>query len=122
MSKKINKGGRPHLAPELKRNKRVTVNFTASEYKSLANKAKRLKMPLNDFLRASINKTEIKEAPEVLPDFLRHLANMGNNLNQIAHHMNIYGVENDKLFDNYTNVLKNIYTTIEDIKIKFLED
>lgn len=122
MSKNVNKGGRPHLAPELKRDRRVTINFTQSEYENLIKKSERLKMPLNGFLRASIKNTEIKEAPELLPDFIQSLAQLNNNINQIARQINAYGIRDDVMIKKYTEAVNGLAYVIENIKNQFLKD
>lgn len=79
-----NKGGRPAKEAHEMRNKRVSVNFTEAEYNRAIEKAKRLKMPLTEFLRKSAEGAKFTEVDEMKIESLRLLASISNNINQMA--------------------------------------
>lgn len=79
-----NKGGRPAKEAHEMRNKRVSVNFTEAEYNRATEKAKRLKMPLTEFLRKSAEGAKFTEVDEMKIESVRILASISNNINQMA--------------------------------------
>jgi len=113
---KKNKGGRPPKEAEKKRNKRVFVNFTPEEHERALKKAKRLKMPLSAFLRASAEGAQFKEVDTMTPELLRLMAITANNFNQIAKRLN-QGQQPD---DNILRVLRASSQYIEQLKDHFL--
>lgn len=77
-------GGRPKKT--ILRNKFVGVRFTAEEYRAVKEKAAEARFLLSDFLRQAALKVTINSrlSDEEI-SFVRQLAGMANNLNQIAH-------------------------------------
>jgi hypothetical protein len=82
------KGGRPQKDAEFMQNKRITVNFTSKEYERATLNAKRLKMPLSALLRKKGLEEVVTEPNLLNEEFLRYLASMASNINQIAHACN----------------------------------
>jgi len=102
MSSKINK-----------KNIRKTIRFSTEEYeqitsnlngKSFSNFAREL------LINGKVKVSRIKKAD---PALLYQLNKIGNNLNQIAHKVNVEGCENDILI---LDSLRNIERALEEIK------
>ena len=79
------KGGRPKKSSTNRKSKTIGVCFSEPELYTLRHRAKEAKLPLSVYCHDAILNGEIKEPlkKEEL-DILRSLANMGNNLNQLA--------------------------------------
>lgn len=102
-----NKGGRPLKGIEIKRNKRVSVNFTPSEYERAQQIAKRAKMPLSALLRKNALGEVVREPNFLNEEFLRYLASIASNVNQIAHACNSGRVGNGQaLFGHLDKVMQ----------------
>ena len=70
-----------------KRNQTLTVRLTAAEKDAITQKAAKARMSLTDYIVASSLLTEIHVAEDTRP-LLTELKRIGNNLNQIARHLN----------------------------------
>lgn len=82
---KKKKNGRPKKSSVSRKSKTIGVCFSEPELYTLRHRAKEAKLPLSVYCHDAILNGEIKEPlkKEEL-DILRSLANMGNNLNQLA--------------------------------------
>ena len=88
-----NKGGRPTKTLSEKRKYQVLLRFNTMEYYTLQGKAREASMSRTEFLRQFISKAEIKSRikPEDM-QLIRCVSGMANNLNQIAHRLNTFGI------------------------------
>lgn len=88
-----NKGGRPTKTLSEKRKYQVLLRLNTMEYYTLQGKAREAFMPRTEFLRQLITKAEIKSRikPEDM-QLIRCVSGMANNLNQIAHRLNTFGI------------------------------
>lgn len=87
-----NKGGRPKLPDEEKRDCPVKVYFDRANYTKLARRSRRTGRPLSEIVYELAVNGYVKEAvPQDVARCLRALAGMANNLNQLAHLAHIHG-------------------------------
>lgn len=91
--KKENKGGRPSKKLSEKRGYAVMLKLNTMEYFTLKNKASEAGINKNEYLRILIEGSQIKARlnPEQMKE-IRALSGMANNLNQIAHRLNTFGI------------------------------
>ena len=88
-----NKGGRPTKTLSEKRKYQVLLRLNTMEYYTLLGKAREASITRTEFLRRLIAKAEVKSRikPEEM-QFIRTVSGMANNLNQIAHRLNAFGI------------------------------
>ena len=110
-----NKGGRPTKALSEKRKYQVLLRLNTMEYYTLLGKAREASMSRTEFLRRLITKAEVKAriTPEEM-QLIRTVSGMANNLNQIAHRLNSFGISTLNEDLNALKVL--IYELIKRLK------
>lgn len=88
-----NKGGRPTKTLSEKRKYQVLLRLNTMEYYTLLGKAREASIPRPEFLRQLITNAEVKSRinPEEM-QLIRTVSGMANNLNQIAHRLNAFGI------------------------------
>ena len=88
-----NKGGRPTKTLSEKRKYQVLLRLNTMEYYTLLGKAREASISRTEFLRQLITNAEVKSRikPEEM-QLIRTVSGMANNLNQIAHRLNAFGV------------------------------
>ena len=88
-----NKGGRPTKTLSEKRKYQVLLRLNTMEYYTLLGKAREASITRTEFLRRLIAKAEVKARikPEEM-QLIRSVSGMANNLNQIAHRLNTFGI------------------------------
>ena len=88
-----NKGGRPSKTLSEKRKYQVLLRLNTMEYYTLLGKAREASITRTEFLRQLITKVEVKARikPEEM-QLIRTVSGMANNLNQIAHRLNTFGI------------------------------
>ena len=88
-----NKGGRPNKTLSEKRKYQVLLRLNTMEYYTLLGKAREASITRTEFLRQLITKAEVKARikPEEM-QLIRTVSGMANNLNQIAHRLNAFGI------------------------------
>lgn len=98
------------------RHKRVSVTLTLAEYRQLKEAAKQQKTKPTSLLKelafASLNDTDLQptELVDKLNEHNRLVRSIANNLNQIAHHANIFSeVDKKTVFDH----LRKLHTQVE---------
>ena len=87
-------GGRPKLASYQKRTKCFRVMFTESDYIYIQSKAEQAGISVSEFCHHAAMGCKVGQriSPELV-SAIRNLSGIANNVNQIAHQMNIYGLE-----------------------------
>lgn len=111
-----NKGGRPRKEAHEMRCKRVSVNFTEAEYNRATEKAKRLKMPLTEFLRRSAEGAKFTEVDEMKIESVRILASISRNMNQLAKMGNTLNFsETDKFIKVFEAAVKEVRSIREEV-------
>lgn len=88
-----NKGGRPTKTLSEKRKYQVLLRLNTMEYYTLLGKSREASITRTEFLRRLIAKAEVKARikPEEM-QLIRSVSGMANNLNQIAHRLNSFGI------------------------------
>ena len=88
-----NKGGRPTKTLSEKRKYQVLLRLNTMEYYTLLGKAREVSISRTEFLRQLITNAEVKSRikPEEM-QLIRTVSGMANNLNQIAHRLNAFGI------------------------------
>ena len=88
-----NKGGRPTKTLSEKRKYQVLLRLNTMEYYTLLGKAREASISRTEFLRQLITNAEVKSRikPEEM-QLIRIVSSMANNLNQIAHRLNAFGI------------------------------
>ena len=88
-----NKGGRPTKTLSEKRKYQVLLRLNTMEYYTLLGKAREASISRTEFLRLLITNAEVKSRikPEEM-QLIRTVSSMANNLNQIAHRLNAFGI------------------------------
>lgn len=109
------KGGRPPKEQHRKRKYQVNIKLMTEEYFTLKARANEAALPINDFVRNSIQNSVVKQrlTPEV-NDCIRKLSGMANNLNQIAKRANQVGYEDIR--NEYLYLADNIDILINSIR------
>ena len=110
-----NKGGRPTKTLSEKRKYQVLLRLNTMEYYTLLGKARESSISRTEFLRQLIAKAEVKNRikPEEM-QLIRTVSGMANNLNQIAHRLNSFGISTLNEDLNALKVL--IYELIKRLK------
>lgn len=101
-----NKGGRPTKTLSKKRKYQVLLRLNTMEYYTLLGKAREASIPRTEFLRLLITNAEVKSRikPEEM-QLIRTVSGMANNLNQIAHRLNAFGISS---LNEELNALKQL--------------
>ena len=87
------KGGRPTKDAAEKKKYRITVKLNTQDYYTLKGKAKSAGVTMSEFVRKVLAKGYVIERLNIeQADFIRKLCGMANNLNQIAHRLNAFGI------------------------------
>ena len=88
-----NKSGRPTKTISEKRKYKVLLRLNTMEYYTLLGKAREASITRTEFLRRLIAKAEVKSRikPEEM-QLIRTVSGMANNLNQIDHRLNAFGI------------------------------
>ena len=93
MEQKKNKGGRPRKTTD-KKSKALTIRFTKTEYlRANARRKKANFKSMSEFVAHSALHNPIQQHflhSDV--EFVKDLAGLGGNLNQLAHQANIFGI------------------------------
>ena len=94
MTTKKKAGGRPKLAEYQKRTKSCQVMFTESDYIYIMDKAQRCGLAISEYCHQAAMDGAVKE--HIQPEqaaLIRDIAGVANNVNQIAHKMHAFGLE-----------------------------
>ena len=89
----MNKGGRPTKTLSEKRKYQVLLRLNTMEHYTLLGKARKASITRTEFLRRLITKAEVKA--RITPgemQLIRTVSGMANNLYQIAHRLNAFGI------------------------------
>lgn len=87
-------GGRPKLAEYQKRTKSCQVMFNESDYIYIMDKAQRCGLTVSEYCHQTAMDGTVKE--RIKPEqaaLIRDIAGVANNVNQIAHKMHAFGLQ-----------------------------
>ena len=89
---------RPQKESDMKREHRVTIRLTDTEFSIIENTAEQADMSISEYMRKQIMEGQVNTKFEVVADvkeikkLIGELGKIGSNLNQIARYLNEYGV------------------------------
>ena len=89
---------RPQKESDMKREHRVTIRLTDTEFSIIENTAEQADMTISEYMRKQIMEGQVNTKFEVVADvkeikkLIGELGKIGSNLNQIARYLNEYGV------------------------------
>ncbi|KAA6342440.1 hypothetical protein EZS27_009809 [termite gut metagenome] len=87
------KGGRPKAGIARQKKRIVSIRFSEPEYYAVKHRASLAGLTLSDYSRSAILEGKVIEpVKKEEMDVLRKLSGEANNLNQLAHQANIYGM------------------------------
>lgn len=93
----------------------MTVRFTDEEYKELKKKSDVAGMKMEPFVRGLVAGYEIKALPpNSYKQLCQQLSAIGNNLNQIAHVVNLTGRVSAAQLDSAKSLLEKVWDCVED--------
>lgn len=103
--------GRPRLAEHAIR-ENFTVRLTATERARVEEQAQRLKLSPSDYARACLVRGTVRVVREegFDPEQVRALLAIGNNLNQIARHLNATGAHSPAKLDEVLEIISALLT------------
>ena len=116
MDNKLRKsGGRPKLPDYQKRTICFRIMFNENDYIYVRSKAEQAGLSVNEFCHQAAMNCEIRQriSPEMV-SAIRDISGIANNVNQIAHKMNTYGI--DAVKQQCIYILKEISNIITQIK------
>ena len=89
---------RPQKESDMKREHRVTIRLTDTEFSIIENTAEQADMTISEYMRKQIMEGQVNTKFEIVADvkeikkLIGELGKIGSNLNQIARYLNEYGV------------------------------
>ena len=89
---------RPQKESYMKREHRITIRLTDTEFSIIENSAEQAYMSISEYMRKQIMEGQVNTKFEVVADvkeikkLIGELGKIGSNLNQIARYLNEYGV------------------------------
>jgi hypothetical protein len=109
-----NRGGRPRLSDELRKNVRIRVSFTVAEAEHLDELADQAGIDTFQMIRAAALQLKINAIPSINRQALVELGRVGNNLNQAVRRLNS-GEDADLLKE-----ILDLQTSINELKSSLL--
>lgn len=108
--------GRPIIDGDDKKQIKITVKFSKKEYTNLIKKVNQAQAKtISEFVREAIFIGQIKERMSVEQlSYIRKIAGMANNLNQLAKEAHISGVHT--LSENCISIYKRIDDLLKELK------
>ena len=88
---------RPQKESDMKREHRVTIRLTDTEFSIIENTAEQADMTISEYMRKQIMEGQVNTKFEIVADvkeikkLIGELGKIGSNLNQIARYLNEYG-------------------------------
>ncbi|KAA6324625.1 hypothetical protein EZS27_026068 [termite gut metagenome] len=110
------KGGRPKTGIARQKKRIVSIRFSEPEYYAVKHRASLAGLTLSDYSRSAILDGKVIEpVKKEEMDVLRNLSGEANNLNQLAHQANIYGMFYlEKEANNVLEALSEIINKLSD--------
>lgn len=106
--------GRPKKDLSVKRNKRLTLNFTEGEFKTLEKRAKEAGMSINEMVRTAGLKGEIKKPDPNVRILAGEINRIGINLNTLVKKVHSGGTLYAPDINNVLNGLKIVFLKLEE--------
>ena len=106
---------RPQKESDMKREHRVTIRLTDTEFSIIENTAEQADMSISEYMRKQIMEGQVNTKFEIVADvkeikkLIGELGKIGNNLNQIARYFNQGGVISSEMRTEIKKSLRDIY-------------
>ena len=106
---------RPQKESDMKREHRVTIRLTDTEFSIIENTAEQADMSISEYMRKQIMEGQVNTKFEVVADvkeikkLIGELGKIGSNLNQIARYFNQGGIISSEMRTEIKKSLRDIY-------------
>ena len=106
---------RPQKESDMKREHRVTIRLTDTEFSIIENTAEQADMNISEYMRKQIMEGQVNTKFEIVADvkeikkLIGELGKIGSNLNQIARYFNQGGIISSEMRKEIKKSLRDIY-------------
>ena len=106
---------RPQKEKDMKREHRVTIRLTDTEFSIIENAATQAEMSISEYMRTQTMEGKVNARFEIVADvdeikkLIGEFGKIGNNLNQIARYFNQGGVLSSEMRNEIRKSLRDIY-------------
>lgn len=106
---------RPQKETDMKREHRVTIRLTDTEFSIIENAATQAEMSISEYMRTQTMEGKVNARFEIVADvdeikkLIGEFGKIGSNLNQIARYFNLGGVLSSEMRNEIRKSLRDIY-------------
>ena len=106
---------RPPKETEMKREHRVTIRLTDTEFSIIENAAEQAEMSISEYMRTQTMQGQVNARFEIVADvaeikkLIGEFGKIGSNLNQIARYFNQGGIISTEMKNEIRKSLRDIY-------------
>ena len=106
---------RPQKETDMKREHRVTIRLTDTEFSIIENAAKQAEMSISEYMRTQTMEGQVNARFEIVADvaeikkLIGEFGKIGSNLNQIARYFNQGGIISTEMKNEIRKSLRDIY-------------
>lgn len=106
---------RPQKETDMKREHRVTIRLTDTEFSIIENAATQAEMSISEYMRTQTMEGKVNARFEIVADvnqikkLIGEFGKIGSNLNQIARYFNQGGILSSEMRNEIRKSLRNIY-------------
>ena len=106
---------RPQKETDMKREHRVTIRLTDTEFSIIENAATQAEMSISEYMRTQTMEGKVNARFEIVADvnqikkLIGEFGKIGSNLNQIARYFNQGGILSSKMRNEIRKSLRDIY-------------
>ena len=106
---------RPQKESDMKREHRITIRLTDTEFSIIENMAEQADMTISEYMRKQIMEGQVNTKFEIVADvkeikkLIGELGKIGSNLNQIARYFNQGGIISPEMRTEIKKSLRDIY-------------
>ena len=106
---------RPQKETDMKREHRVTIRLTDTEFSIIENAATQAEMSISEYMRTQTMEGKVNARFEIVADFnqikklIGEFGKIGSNLNQIARYFNQGGILSSEMRNEIRKSLRDIY-------------
>ena len=106
---------RPQKETDMKREHRVTIRLTDTEFSIIENAAEQAEMSISEYIRTQTMEGQVNARFEIVADvaeikkLIGEFGKIGSNLNQIARYFNQGGILSSEMRNEIRKSLRDIY-------------
>ena len=106
---------RPQKETDMKREHRVTIRLTDTEFSIIENAAEQAEMSISEYMRTQTMEGQVNARFEIVADvaeikkLIGEFGKIGSNLNQIARYFNQGGILSSEMRNEIRKSLRDIY-------------